>query len=216
MNRLSERVQYSGVGELSDADLLSLVLHPRAQSDKAVAKYRRLLVDYPHLQDLLQLDIGELTNDYHLGATNAARLQALLELARRLTIPTTADRYQITSAFDAAKLVFPMMAYLDHEEMRVLVLDIKNQVVANQLLYRGTIDTAVSRVAEIFRPAVTRKCPKILLCHNHPSGDVTPSPDDLLYTRKCVDAGNLLDIDLVDHLIIGPYRFTSLKEQMHW
>src|SRR6266536_1775881 len=116
MKQLGERVHYGGVGDLSDADLFLLVLHPRARSDKAVGKYRRLLTDYPHLHELLQLDIGELTNDYHLSAANAARLQALLELARRLTLATTADRYQISSPADAADLVTPLLGYLDHEE----------------------------------------------------------------------------------------------------
>ena len=216
MKQLGERLHYSGVDTLSDADLFLLVLHPRAHSDKAVAKYRRLLTDYPHLHELLRLDIGELTNDYQLSAANAARLQALLELARRLTLPTTSDRHQIISPADAAQLVFPSMAFLDHEEMRVLVLNSKNQVVANLLLYKGTVNSSVMRIAEVFRPAITRKCPGIILCHNHPSGDVTPSLEDREYTKQCVEAGKLLEIDLLDHLIIGQHHFTSLKEQMGW
>jgi DNA repair protein RadC len=109
------------------------------------------------------------------------------------------------------------MELLDHEELRVLLLDTKNQVVGNLLLYQGTINSSVLRVAEIFRPAVARKCPNIIVCHNHPSGDPTPSPEDLTVTEQLVQAGKFLDIDVLDHLIIGKdSRFVSLKERLRW
>ena len=109
------------------------------------------------------------------------------------------------------------MEFLDHEEMRILLLDAKNQVVGNLLLYQGTVNSSVLRAAEIFRPAVIRKCPNVLLCHNHPSGDPTPSEEDLEATRHIVDAGKILDVDVVDHLIIGKnHSFVSLREKMPW
>src|SRR5436305_10162991 len=111
----------------------------------------------------------------------------------------------------------PEMAHLDHEEMRVMVLDTRNSVVANLLLYQGTVNSSVLRASEIFRPAVTRKCPGIIICHNHPSGDPTPSPEDIAVTEQLVHAGNVLDVDLIDHLVIGQNnRFVSLKEQLRW
>src|SRR5947209_13186667 len=110
----------------------------------------------------------------------------------------------------------PDMAFLDHEELRVLVLDTKNGVVANLLLYQGTVNSSTIRTAEIFRPAVTRKCPGIIVCHNHPSGSVEPSPEDLEVTKLWVEAATLLEIDLVDHLIIGAHRYLSLKEHLLW
>src|SRR5438309_1450520 len=106
------------------------------------------------------------------------------------------------------------MAHLDHEQFRVIVLDIKNRIIANQVLYQGTISSAAIRIAEVFRSAVTRKAAHIIVCHNHPSGSIEPSPEDLSITSQMVEAGNLLDIEVLDHIIIGNHRFLSLKDRM--
>ena len=100
--------------------------------------------------------------------------------------------------------------------MRILLLDSKGQLVEKVSLYQGTANSSVLRAAEIFRPAVIRNCPALLLCHNHPSGDPTPSPEDIQATRRLVEAGRVMDIELVDHLVIGQQRFVSLKELMKW
>src|SRR5947209_4730144 len=122
----------------------------------------------------------------------------------------------VLSPAEAANLVMLEMAYLDSEQMRVLVLDAKGQLVEKVSLYQGTANSSVLRAAEIFRPAVIRNCPALILCHNHPSGDPTPSPEDIKATRQLVEAGRILDIELVDHLIIGHQRFVSLKEHLKW
>src|SRR5947209_4532540 len=100
--------------------------------------------------------------------------------------------------------------------MRILVLDTKNQVVENINRYRGTVNSSVLRAAEIFRPAVIRTCPGVIVCHNHPSGDPTPSPEDIQVTEQLVEAGKVLDIELLDHLVTGNQRFVSLKERLRW
>jgi DNA repair protein RadC len=94
--------------------------------------------------------------------------------------------------------------------MRILVLDTKNRVVENISRYQGTVNSSVLRAAEVYRPAVIRNCPAIIICHNHPSGDPTPSPEDISVTQQLVAAGQHLDIELVDHLVIGNQRFVSL------
>jgi hypothetical protein len=104
------------------------------------------------------------------------------------------------------------MAFLDHEQMRILILDTKNQVVENISRYQGTVNSSVLRAAEIYRPAILRNCPAVIICHNHPSGDPTPSQEDIAVTEQLVAAGQHLDIELVDHLVIGNQRFVSLKE----
>ena len=108
------------------------------------------------------------------------------------------------------------LAYLDTEQTRILLLDARGQVVEKASLYQGTAISSVLRAAEIFRPAIIRNCPGLILCHNHPSGDPTPSPDDLETTRRLVEAGRILDIELVDHIIIGHQRFVSLRELLKW
>ena len=108
------------------------------------------------------------------------------------------------------------MSYLDHEQMRILVLDTKNQVVENINRYKGTVNSSVLRAAEIYRPAIARNCPGVIICHNHPSGDPTPSPEDIEVTQQLVAAGRLLDIELIDHIVIGKQRYVSLKERLRW
>jgi DNA repair protein RadC len=163
----------------------------------------------------MQTDFDQLCREHGLDETEAMQLQAFLEAARRLTLPPT-KRYQITCPQDAAKLVTLDMAYLDHEELRVLILDTKHQVVANVLLYKGTVNSSVARVSEIFHLAVARKCPAIIVCHNHPSGSTEPSQEDISFTKLCVAAGEILEIELIDHLIIGAQSYLSLREQLLW
>ncbi len=214
--RLQDRVQRRGVTTLSSAELLTLVLRTGEASESIVPRLYSLLSSY-NVQQLLHIDFGELCQQYGLGEAKAAQLQAVLEVARRLTIPRDEERYTIKSPLDAANFVRPEMEFLDHEELRVLVLDTKNQVDANLLLYQGTINSSVLRVAEIFRPAITRKSPNIIICHNHPSGDPTPSPEDITTTEQVIEAGKFLEVELLDHIIIGKNpRFVSLKERLRW
>ena len=108
------------------------------------------------------------------------------------------------------------MAYLDSEQMCALLLDARGQLIEKVSLYQGTATSSVLRAAEVFRPAVIRKCPGLILCHNHPSGDPTPSQEDIKATKQLLAAGRVLDIELVDHIIIGNQRFVSLKEHLRW
>ena len=215
LKHLRERLQLYGAAVLSNDELLAIVLGT-GSSPAGIIRQMQTLFASNSLQELLTIDFGELSRKYLLTDAKAAQMQAVLELARRLTVPVTKERYQIVSPADAANLVMAEMSFLDHEELRVLCLDTKNHVVANIRLYQGTLNSSVLRAAEIFRPAITRNCAGIIICHNHPSGDPKPSPEDEQVTRQLVEAAKLFDIDLVDHLIIGNHRFTSLKERMGW
>jgi len=216
VTHLRERLQYNGASVLSNAELLSIVVGTGPSPPSGIRQVQTLFADH-RLQDLYSMDFGELSRKYLLGDAKAAQVQAVVELARRLTLPTTEERYQITSPADAAHLVMAEMSFLDHEELRGLYLDTKNRVVANLRLYQGTLNSSVLRAAEIFKPAVTRNCAGILICHNHPSGDPHPSPEDEEVTLQLVAVAKLFDIDLVDHVIIGSnHRFYSLKEQLRW
>lgn len=215
VSSLRERIARYGVPSLSNADLLEVILRTGQASEPTVRRAQEMFSDH-RLPQFLRFEYGELVNQYGLGEA-AATLQAVMEYARRLTRPTEEERYQIRSPLDAVTLLAPEMAFLDHEEMRVLVLDSKNWVTLNALLYKGTVNSSVVRTAEIFRLAVSRNCPGVLLAHNHPSGDPTPSPEDLAITQQLVEAGKLLEIELMDHIIIGRSpHFVSLKERLMW
>jgi DNA repair protein RadC len=217
-DRPRERLQKYGAQFLSNADLLAIILRTGTPGENVMELASRMLVKYGSLSGLLNIDFQLLCHEHGLGMAKAAQLKAALELGKRLSIEQRDKRIQIKTADEAAQLVRMELMNLEHEEMHIMVLDTKNQLVEYSQRYKGTVNTSVVRVAEVFRPAIIRNCPRILLCHNHPSGDSTPSPEDLSVTREIIKAGRLLDIELVDHIIIGNPRYTSIKEQLgsHW
>ncbi len=214
--RPRERLRNYGAQALSNAELLAIILRTGTTRDNVLELAGKLLAKYGGLSGLMRAEFGEFCNEYGLGEAKASQLKAALEIGRRLGMMQADEKYQIKSPADAANLVMMEMTYLDHEQMRILILDTKNQVVENISRYRGTVNSSVLRAAEVFRPAITRNCPGVIICHNHPSGDPTPSPEDVAVTEQLVQAGKVLDIELVDHLVIGNHRFVSLKERLRW
>ncbi len=216
MKTLHERFQLYGSETLSTSELLALILQTEAAPDLGDEQIARLLQDWGGLGDLMRIELGELAQSAHLDLSKAIQLQAILELAKRLTAYMAERKYQILTSAHAAQLVMAEMMHLDHEQLRVLSLNTKNQVVANQVLYSGTVNSSVLRAAEVFRTAITRKCSAIIVIHNHPSGSTSPSAEDIEVTKQLIEAGKVLDIDMLDHLIIGNQDYLSLKERMRW
>ncbi len=214
--RPRERLRTYGPQALSNAELLAIILRTGTARDNVLELAGKLLARYGGLSGLLRHDFSELCQEHGLGEAKCCQVKAALEIGKRLGNEQHEEKYQIKSPRDAASLVMIEMMHLDHEQMRILVLDTKNQVVENIDRYKGTVNSSVLRAAEIFRPAITRNCPAILVCHNHPSGDPTPSPEDIAVTEQLVQAGKVLDIELVDHLIIGSHNYISLKDKLRW
>ena len=215
-DRPRERLQKFGADTLSTSDLLAIILRTGTQRDNVMELATKILIKYGGLAGLMSADFHELSAEYGLGLAKTAQLKAALELGKRLSMQQPEKRFQIKSADDAANVVRMELMFLDHEEMHILILDTKNQLVELIKRYKGTVNSSVLRSAEIFRPAIVRNCPNVIICHNHPSGDPTPSPEDIDITQQLVDAGKLLDIDVLDHLIIGNPRYVSLKQKINW
>ncbi len=214
--RPRERLQHFGPQALSTTELLAIILRTGTKGDNVLDLANRLLAKYGGLAGLVRADFRELCAEHGMGEAKSAQVKAALEIGRRLSLLQTETRYKIRTPADAANLVMLDLAYLDTEQMRILLLDSKSQLVEKVNSYQGTVNSAVMRAAEIFRPAIIRNCPGLILCHNHPSGDPTPSPEDIEATRRLVEAGRILDIELVDHIIIGHQRFVSLKKHLGW
>ena len=158
------------------------------------------------------------TKDAALLEALRSNLNLLGEIAMRYQVETqperpTGDLPIISCPDDVRRLLGPEMAPLAQEQLRVLLLDTKNHVVGQRVIYQGNVSSAIVRTAEVFRPAVIEAVPSIIVSHNHPSQDPTPSPEDAALTRELVQAGKLLDIELLDHIVIGGERFVSLKER---
>ena len=171
-----------------------------------------LLARAGDLHALARLSDAELCRIPGLGPAAAARLTAAFALAQRLDAPE-APYPTVDSPADAAGLLLPAMRGLEQEELWVLLLNTRNHVLAIHAVYRGNINSTVVRAAEVFREAVRRNSAAILVAHNHPSGDASPSPDDVVTTRRLVEAGQVLGIELLDHLVVGRREFVSLRQR---
>jgi DNA repair protein RadC len=208
--RPRERLRSLGAASLSSAELLAIILRTGSAEENVLRLCQRILAHFDGLQGLAQATPADLEQIRGLGAAKVAQIVATLELGRRLAANVPNERPVVNSAADAARL-FMDMAHLQQEHVRVMLLDLNRRVIATPTVYIGTLNASVLRVSEIFREAVTRNSPAIIVAHNHPSGDPTPSPEDIEITRALIAAGKLLDITLVDHLVIGQTEWQSLR-----
>jgi DNA repair protein RadC len=211
--RPRERLLHYGAGALSTGELLAIILRTGAPNENVVRVAQRLLANFDSLAGLARASAPELISEKGLGPAKVAQLKAALELGRRMLIESPGERPQVRSPADAANLVMSEMGILEQEHLRVMLLDTKNRVLETKTVYQGSLNTSLIRVGELFREAIRANCASLIVLHNHPSGDPTPSPEDVAVTRQIVEAGKLLDVDVLDHLIIGRQRFVSLKER---
>jgi DNA repair protein RadC len=208
--RPRERLLQHGAGTLSNAELLAVVLGTGTRSENVLQLAGRVLAHFGGLHGLARLTATELQQVKGLGNARSAEILASLELGKRLYNQPAEERPRIESADDAARLVMDM-SLLHQEQVRVILLDTNRRVVAIPTIYMGTVDMSIIRVSELFKDAIIRNSPAMILVHNHPSGDALPSPEDVELTRTVISAGKLLDIQLVDHVIIGQHSWKSLR-----
>ena len=211
--RPRERLAKLGPQALSDAELLSILLRFGVQGENAIQVGLRLLGQFGGLLGLHKASYDELHATYGIGPAKAAQLKAAIELGRRLSLETSGEFPTIHSPADAATLVMYEMSALPREQLRVMLLNTRNQVLEIKTLYQGSLNSSTVRVGEIFKQAIIKDSAAAIIVHNHPSGDPEPSPDDVALTRGIIEAGKLLDISILDHLVIGSGRFVSLKER---
>ena len=211
--RPRERLARLGPQALTSAELLAILLRVGVPGENAVQVGQRLLQNFGGLSGLHRADFGEVCGQHGIGPAKAAQIKAAIELGRRLTQTSPEERPAIHSPEDAAALVQYEMSALEQEELRVILLDTRNRVLHIDSVYRGSLNTSQVRIGELFRTAIRNNSAAVIVVHNHPSGDPAPSPDDVAVTRGIVQAGKLLDVEVLDHLVIGNGRFVSLKER---
>jgi DNA repair protein RadC len=202
-----DRIERDGPEACSDEVLLAILLGAGATSGRTA---RRLLDRFGSLEALMHAEPGEL-RVAGLGRAVAPRLAASLEVGRRVARRPVETPWLVRTPADVAEPLVDAMGSLEREELRVLLLDTKNVVVAERTVYRGNLAGSSVRVGEVYRDAVRRCAAAVVVAHNHPSGDPSPSGEDLRITAELVEAGRLLDIELLDHVVIGRGRWTSLR-----
>lgn len=213
-DRPRERLASLGAGALSNAELLAILLRVGVAGENAVRLAERILAHLGGLRGLHRASETDLREVRGVGQAKAAQLLAALELGRRISLATPDERLAIRSPADAANLLMYQLSALPQEYLYVILLDTRNRVIgAPREIYHGSLNTSLIRVGEVFRDAIKANAAAIIVAHNHPSGDPSPSPEDVAVTRAIVEAGKLLDVDVLDHLVIAAGRFVSLKER---
>jgi DNA repair protein RadC len=211
--RPRERLARVGPPGLRTAELIAILWGSGVPGRSAVELAEIALAEHGGLAALARAGQGELVALEGIGEARAAQLVAAFELGRRVAADWPAGRLSVRSPRDLADRLMPAMGRLEREELRVVLLNTKNAVLGISTVYQGNVSTALVRVGELFRDAVRQHAAGLILVHNHPSGDPTPSPDDLHLTAQAVAAGRLLDVPVLDHLIVGQDAFVSLRDR---
>lgn len=203
-----------GPAALDEADLLALVFGGSATAAQAVARLALDGIGGP--SGLARADLAELSRMPGVGPRRAAALVAAVEVGRRAAAAWPEPSWRIRAPADVGDRLLPAMRHLEREELRVLLLNTKNVVSSMVVVYVGNLAGSSVRVGEVFRDAVRRQAAAIVVVHNHPSGDPSPSADDLRITAELAEAGRLLDIELMDHIVVGAERWVSLRSLGPW
>ena len=211
--RPRERLMQVGPRAVSTTELLAITMRTGVGGENVLRLAERLLTHFKGLSGVARASITELQEVNGIGPAKAVEIKAALELGRRLLASAPEERPRVTSPADAANLLMAEMMLLEQEHLRLILLDTRNHVLGTPTIYKGSLNTSVIRVGELFRAAIKENAAAMIVAHNHPSGDPAPSPEDVHVTRQIVQAGKLLDIDVLDHVIIGHQRYVSLKER---
>jgi DNA repair protein RadC len=212
-DRPRERLASVGAGALSTGELVALIWNTGAGGASSLDLAQQVLASAGSLPDLARADVAELTRAVGVGPARAAQLVAAFELGRRSLADQGTVRWTIRSPADVANRLGPQLAPLEREELYVLLLNAKNAVQRQVLVYRGNVSAALVRVGELFRDAVRSHAAGLIVVHNHPSGDPEPSPDDIHLTAEAIAAGRLLDMAVLDHVIIASGGYVSLRDR---
>ncbi|MCI2774583.1 RadC family protein [Staphylococcus petrasii] len=208
-----ERLIQQGAKSLSNSELLAILINTGRQGYSSIDIANDIMNKYPNLKELKQLSIDDLVKIKGIGTYKATTLKAAFELGERMNTRSTHEKVKIKSPKDVADMMMAKMKDLTQEHFIALFLNSKNVVMKEEVIYKGTLNSSVIHPREVFNAAIRASSNAIIVVHNHPSGDVTPSKEDIATTIRLKECGHFLGIDLLDHIIIGDQKFTSLVEE---
>lgn len=214
-DRPRERMAAYGAASVSNSELLAILLRTGTRNEPATALAARLLKECGGLRGLVDMSVDQLRQMRGIGTAKALQIHAALELGRRLSRSVQEETPAIRSPKDVARLVTEELRYLKQEHFVCLFLNTKNHVIGKETLSVGSLNSAIVHPRELFRAAIKRSAAAVICVHNHPSGDPTPSREDIELTNRLSEAGGIIGIDVLDHVVIGDNRYVSLKEQGH-
>ncbi|TYS00912.1 JAB domain-containing protein [Rossellomorea vietnamensis] len=211
--RPRERMVQSGAASLSNQELLAIILRTGTKSESVLQLSNRVLTTFEGFRMLKEASLEEITEINGIGLAKAVQIMAAVEIGRRIGNLAYDDRYAIRSPEDGANYVMNDMRFLSQEHFVCLYLNTKNQVLHKQTIFIGSLNASIVHPREVFKEAFRRSAASIICIHNHPSGDPTPSREDIEVTKRLVECGKIIGIDVLDHLIIGEKKYVSLKEK---
>lgn len=211
--RPRERFVLNGPQSLSNHELIAILLRTGTKDESVLQLANRLLTHFEGLRLLKDASLDEITAIKGIGSAKAVQLLAAVEIGRRISTLTYDDRYTIRSPEDGANYVMHDMRFLSQEHFVCLYLNTKNQVLHKQTIFIGSLNASIVHPREVFKEAFRRSAASIICIHNHPSGDPTPSREDIEVTKRLAESGKIIGIEVLDHLIIGENKFVSLKEK---
>jgi DNA repair protein RadC len=211
--RPRERFISNGPESLSNHELIAILLRTGTKDESVLQLSNRLLTSFEGLRLLKAATLEEITSIKGIGQAKAIQILAAVEVGRRISNLNDNDRYVIRSPEDGANFVMNDMRFLSQEHFVCLYLNTKNQVLHKKTVFIGSLNASIVHPREVFREALKRSAASIIAIHNHPSGDPAPSREDIEVTKRLVECGKMIGIDVLDHLIIGENKFVSLKEK---
>jgi DNA repair protein RadC len=211
--RPRERFVTNGPQSLSNHELVAILLRTGTSQESVLQLSNRLLTHFEGLRLLKSASLEEITAIKGIGNAKAIQVLAAIELGRRIANLAYDDRYVIRSPEDGAKYMMNDMRFLSQEHFVCLYLNTKNQVIHKQTVFIGSLNASIVHPREVFKEGLKRSAASIIALHNHPSGDPAPSREDIEVTKRLVECGKIIGIELLDHLIIGENKFVSLKEK---
>ncbi|WP_110927090.1 RadC family protein [Bacillus massiliglaciei] len=211
--RPRERFIQEGAESLSNQELIALLLRTGSKEESVLQLSNRLIQTFDGLRLLKDASIEEMTQIKGIGEAKAIQILASVELGRRINKLLHQDRYVIRSPEDGANYCMEEMRFLTQEHFVCLYLNTKNQVLHKRTVFIGSLNASIVHPREVFKEAFRRSAASIICLHNHPSGDPSPSREDIEVTKRLVECGKLIGIEVLDHIIIGEHKYVSLKEK---
>ncbi|MFE5426840.1 MULTISPECIES: DNA repair protein RadC [Bacillaceae] len=211
--RPRERFLQDGPQSLSNQELLALLLRTGSREESVLQLSGRLINSFKGLRLLKEASVEELTVIKGIGEAKAIQILASVELGRRINNLNDQDRYVIRSPEDGANYCMEEMRFLSQEHFVCLYLNTKNQVLQKTTVFIGSLNASIVHPREVFKEAFKRSAASIICLHNHPSGDPSPSREDIEVTKRLVECGKIIGIEILDHIIIGEHKYVSLKEK---
>ncbi|MEI4829462.1 MULTISPECIES: RadC family protein [Bacillus] len=210
-----ERLLLEGASSLSNTELLAILLRTGSKEESVLTLANRILHHFDGLRMLKDATIEEMTSIHGVGMAKASQLIAAFELGRRMVRLEYQNRYSIRNPEDCARYMMEEMRFLQQEHFVCLYLNTKNQVMHRQTVFIGSLNASIVHPREVFKEAFRRAAASIICLHNHPSGDPAPSREDIEVTKRLVECGKIIGIEILDHIIIGDHKFVSLKDKGH-